>query len=262
MTEAGVRPPRARAAVLLYEPQDPVNVGSVVRVCRNCGMKDLRVFRPRTWEPDRIQISAPRSIPWIEENLYLAPSWEHAVSGLNVLVAVTGKSRSERNRRGSLPDVLQHVFANPSASVGFVFGREDHGIPNDIVDRCDWLVTLESDPEYPSFNLAQAALLVCHAIYSMQPIMGSVELPPFPPAPHQDMERFMERAEAALDGIGFFRGSQRENVLRTLRRVVRNAEVDTQELATLWGIFAQVDRLAQGRLRTLPTPTSSDGAKT
>ena len=123
-------------------------------------------------------------------------------------------------------------------------------------------MTLESDPEYPSFNLAQAALLVCHAIYSMQPIAGSVELPPYPPAPHQDMERFMERAEAALDGIGFFRGSQRENVLRTLRRVVRNAEVDTQELATLWGIFAQVDRLAQGRLRVQPTPTSSDDAKT
>lgn len=249
MTDADPRPPRARAAVLLYEPQDPVNVGSIVRVCRNCDMKDLRVFRPRTWEPDRIQISAPRSVPWIEENLYLAPSWDDAVAGLNILVAVTGKSRSERNRRASLPDVLRHVFAHPDARVGFVFGREDHGIPNDIADRCDWLVTLESDPDYPSFNLAQAALLVCHQIYSLQPILVPPDLPPYPPAPHPDMERFMERAESALDGIGFFRGSQRENVLRTLRRVIRNAEVDTQELATLWGIFAQVDRLARGRLR-------------
>jgi tRNA C32,U32 (ribose-2'-O)-methylase TrmJ len=72
------------------------------------------------------------------------------------------------------------------------------------------------------------------------------------------MERFMVRAESALDGIGFFRGSQRENVLRTLRRVIRNAEVDTQELATLWGIFAQVDRLAKGAARAPKAPAGSD----
>jgi tRNA C32,U32 (ribose-2'-O)-methylase TrmJ len=47
-----------------------------------------------------------------------------------------------------------------------------------------------------------------------------------------------------LDRIGFFKGDQHENVVRTLRHLIRKADPDEQELATLWGILSQVERVA------------------
>ena len=55
----------------------------------------------------------------------------------------------------------------------------------------------------------------------------------------------MQQAERGMAAIGFFKGDQRENVLRTVRRVVMKAEVDTQELATLWALFAECERVGE-----------------
>src|ERR1700679_4004222 len=44
-----------RVAVVLYEPQDPVNIGAVVRAMKNMGLADLRLVRPVAYEPERIE---------------------------------------------------------------------------------------------------------------------------------------------------------------------------------------------------------------
>jgi tRNA C32,U32 (ribose-2'-O)-methylase TrmJ len=54
----------------------------------------------------------------------------------------------------------------------------------------------------------------------------------------------MGEVERMLDRIGFFKGDQHENVVRTLRHLIRKADPDEQELATLWGILSQVERVA------------------
>ena len=41
--------------VVLYEPQDPINIGAVVRVMKNMGVRDLRLVNPVYYEPNRIE---------------------------------------------------------------------------------------------------------------------------------------------------------------------------------------------------------------
>ena len=93
------------------------------------------------------------------------------------------KHGREQNRPVSLPcrNAVPHVWHGTTARtwcstsvrilcphvreqhrVGFVFGREDAGLPNQVVDRCDAVVTLEAVEEHYSYNLAQAVLLVLH----------------------------------------------------------------------------------------------------
>ena len=129
--------------------------------------------------------------------------------------------------------------------LGLVFGREDHGLPNDIVQRCDAFVTFATSEEFTSLNLAQAVMLATHALF-----VGIGDLDPMPPSPrsfpaatHDALDRMMGQAERSLELLGFFKGTQRSNVLRTLRRVLTNARTDTQELATFWGIFAEIERV-------------------
>lgn len=244
MTEASTQP-RSFASIILWEPQDPINIGSVVRVCRNTGIDDLRLVRPAGWVPERVNISAPNSEAWIDAHVSHFETWEEAVSGMHELWALTARGRREGQTRHRLQDIGQDLgaLAQSGQHVGFVFGREDHGLPNAVVDRCDGYITLETSPEYPSLNLAQAVLLVAHALLMnfgeplhMEPVTRQLER-----ATHDEVERMMGQAARALDSISFFKGDQRYNVLRTLREVFVRAQLDKRELNTFWGVFKEVE---------------------
>ena len=137
-----------------------------------------------------------------------------------------------------------------------VFGREDHGLQNDVVERCVAFVVLETSVEYRSLNLAQAVLLATHRVFTE---LGSAV--PITPSKRggelvarEKLERMMLDVESALDSIEFFKGSQRDNVLKTLQRVFVRAELDSRELGTFWGIFAEMNR----RFRLEESPETDD----
>lgn len=232
------------SVVLLHQPLDPINIGSVVRVCRNCEVSDLRLFQPQGWLPERVAISAPRSEAWLQKHVTVHHEWASFVDGIDWLVGVTGHERRERNRRISFPDELL-TLAPQQQTVGLMFGREDHGLLNDAADRCHALLTIPTNPDYPSMNLAQAVLVVLHTLY-LQSATAPLAAPPqpHPVAELRAVERFMGTVEEALRAIDFFKGNHHDNVLRTIRRVVLNARPDTQELATLWGVFRETRRVA------------------
>ena len=41
--------------VILYQPQDVVNVGAVIRVMSNFGLKRLRLVEPAAWDAYRVE---------------------------------------------------------------------------------------------------------------------------------------------------------------------------------------------------------------
>ena len=71
------------------------------------------------------------------------------------------------------------------------------------------------------------------------------------------MERLMLQVERSLEEIDFFKGDQHDNVLRTVRRVLMNADMDSQETATIWGIFTEIEN-AMERAREDGTKDSGD----
>lgn len=254
-----------RFAVVLWEPQDPINLGSVVRVCRNTDVRDLRLIRPRSWNPEVILITAPRSERFLEQHVRRFDEMEPAVEGLHKLYALTARGRRERQRRFRVDELAEHLaeLSNADARVGFLFGREDAGLPNEAIDRCDGYITLESSADYSSMNLAQAVLLIVWSLFKRFGDAAPLRAPQkeWPPADHAQVSRMMDDVERALDTIAFFRGDQRENILRTIRQTLLRAEMDSQELATFWGVFKQVQKHdeRQARLAARAADQSSSG---
>ncbi|MBX9856433.1 MAG: hypothetical protein K2Y26_12990, partial [Gemmatimonadaceae bacterium] len=41
--------------VVLYESQDPINIGAVIRAMKNMGVRDLRLIRPCRYDLNRIE---------------------------------------------------------------------------------------------------------------------------------------------------------------------------------------------------------------
>ena len=239
---------RAPVRIVLWEPQDSLNIGSVVRVCRNTAIRDLVIVRPGSWDIDRIATTAPHSRDWVAQNARRCDDWDDAMHGVTRAWALTARAREERVQRARLDAAVEQMHTDgPEACTAFVFGREDSGLPNDVIERCGGFVSLETCAEYASLNLAQAVLLVAHAVFKAHGEIAPLRPPArsFDRAPLDQVERMVVQLDEALHSVGFFKGDQHSNVVATLRRTLLRAELDRQELATWWGVFKEVARNAR-----------------
>jgi tRNA C32,U32 (ribose-2'-O)-methylase TrmJ len=128
--------------------------------------------------------------------------------------------------------------------VALLFGQEDHGLPNDALDRAQVLCMIPTT-EHSSLNLAQAVLV---ALYEFHLVAGDatrrVEAHRHQagPASHEEWERMFDDAERALEAIAFFRTRNPELVMRSIRSLAFRAKPDSREVTMLRAVAIEVQR--------------------
>lgn len=247
--EESLSPLLENVRVVLWEPQDDINIGNAVRACKNFGITDIRLVRPAEGDPYRISISAPKARDIIEDMPH-CESLEQALEGCHYVVGTTARPRSEARvvvePRGAAVDVVERAEEGGCA---YVFGREDWGLPNEVLDRCHTVVTIPTNPDYSSLNLGQAILLNVWEVFRVAQ-GADVEIPDrslrsreseHPPADMAVMERMFQQAERSLARIEFFKAETNDHIMATVRSVLTRAELDERELALWFGIFKEIE---------------------
>lgn len=230
--------------VVLYEPQDHINIAATIRAMKNMGVSQLRLVRPVEWDPWRIEGIAHGTKDLIEK-IETYPDVEDAVADSIRVFAFTARRRAAKFRiiepKQAAVELLQHARQGP---VSILFGREDTGLPNDVVERAHAVVTIPTT-DHASINLAQAVLI---ALYELHLAAGDATrvLPPArkeaPPPTADELELFYEDAAKALERIQFFKTRYAEHILRSLRAMITRADPDARELMLLRAIFIEVVR--------------------
>lgn len=230
--------------VVLYEPQDDINIGSVVRATQNFGLSDLRLVRPRVADRERIRISAPNAEEAVDR-LQIFDDLDTALADTVRVFGATARGRSAAQVVGN-PMQAAREAAAISGRVALLFGREDHGLPNEALDRCDLQITIPTSPGYRSMNLAQAVLLMVWEMYRHFELTDadregdpSIESE-FDAAPREQVERMFAEAQASLEAVEFFKYGDGEHVMRSVRNVFLRAGLDRRELAIWFGIFKEI----------------------
>ncbi len=154
--------------LVLYQPQDVVNVGGVIRVMSNFGLKRLRLVEPAAFDAYRIEGIAHHTQPIIEAVEFF-PDLEAALADCGFVLGTTARKRGTRRDRltpqQAAPVVLEAALKSPGTPTALLFGREDSGLPNEALDNCHALVTIPTGATNPSLNLAQAALIVAYELF-------------------------------------------------------------------------------------------------
>lgn len=247
----------ARVAVILFEPQDPVNIAATVRAMKNMGVSTLRLVRPCAYDPVRLEGIAHDTWDLIDRIAHF-DDFDAAVADCVRLVGFTARRRSAKwlilDPRAAAQDALAHV---EEGQVGLVFGREDNGLPNEILDRVHAAVTIPTTT-HASLNLAQAVLI---ALYELHLAAGDATrtLPgprkEAPPPTTDELERFFTEAHQALDAIQFFKTRYPEHIMRSIRALTFRAAPDARELSLLRATALEVVRFLErtGRIeRSIP----------
>jgi tRNA/rRNA methyltransferase len=224
---------------VLVEPQTAGNAGSAARALKNLGFSRLVLVRPRFDPRDREARRMAVDARDVLERAELAPDLDTALAGARSVVgtsARTGKYRRPHYRLDLFAEDLARLTATGELAV--VFGREDSGLTDLELDRCTHLVHLPAAGAYPTFNLAQAVLLVAYELRRSHPV--SLRAEPFdPPAGHEEREQMYEHLARALLAIGFLQENTTESMMRRLRRLFGRAALTSDEVTILRGVARQ-----------------------
>jgi tRNA/rRNA methyltransferase/tRNA (cytidine32/uridine32-2'-O)-methyltransferase len=227
-----------RFVIVLNRTQDVVNIATSLRAMMNMGLTRLRLVRPDDFSAYRVAGIAHGSEPLIER-IEFFDTLDDATADAALVVGTTARRRTAtyvwNHPREAAPALLAYDAA-PERPVAIVFGREDTGLLNEELDRCDRLLVVPTSEMNSSLNLAQAVLLVGYELMLAGPAPQRGL-----PRPRRDTTRastlqlraLFEQCEAALAAIDFFKGKNPEAIMRTIRAVFRRADLTAREVTLL-----------------------------
>jgi TrmH family RNA methyltransferase len=233
--------------IVLVEPQDPINIGNTIRAMKNMGLTRLRLVRPANADGAAVRISAPKADDVIAA-MEIFETVEAALADCVLVVAMTARGR--RHRRVALrpPEAAELLVERAAMGpVAVVFGREDSGLPNDVVDAAHRVCTIGTRPDYSSLNLGQAVLVICYEVFALagkpEPLKGPQRS--HPPATVAEVDGMLGQIGSTLETIGFYKSGHPGAIPATLRQVMLRADLDRRETSLLRGIFVEIVAFAR-----------------
>jgi TrmH family RNA methyltransferase len=237
-----------RFVVVLNRTQDVVNIATTLRAMMNMGLTRLRLVRPDDFSAYRIAGIAHGSEQLIER-IEFFDTLEDAVADAALVIGTTARRRAATylwsHPRDAAPGLLS-FDADAARPIAIVFGREDTGMLNEELDRCDRVLVAPTSALNSSLNLSQAVLIVGYELFlAAQDTPADLPRPKrdAPPASALERAALFEQADAALDAIDFYKGKNPEAIMRTVRAVMRRAGLNAREAALFRAMGIEVQKM-------------------
>ncbi len=223
--------------VILLEPRFAGNIGFVARSMANFGFRNLILVNSCELGDDAYRF-AKHARPIIEEAKSVR-TFDEAIESLDLIVGTSGvlsEDEKKFNRHPMTPrEFVEHV-RNKDGQLGLVFGREDQGLSNQEIAKCDILVTIPTSPDYPIMNISHAATVLLYEL-------GSTE----EPAIHKSLARSTEKETlndlfANLLEDTNYPEHKKPKTKVMFRRIVARADLSNWEFHTLAGVISRASK--------------------
>ncbi len=229
--------------IVLVGTTHPGNIGAAARAMKNMGLTDLALVKPRKFPHAKATARASGAVD-VLHNATVVDSLPEAIKDC---VFVAGASARPRTLNWPYMEprdcAARFVELSQNGVVAAVFGPEKSGLSNADLDHCDTLLTIPTDPDFSSLNLAMSVQVFTYEL-RMAGITGA---PPHyehdaPLATGEELEHFYKHLEKTLTDVHFLDPENPRHLMRRLRRLFIRAQVDKNEVNILRGILAAIDK--------------------
>lgn len=228
---------------VLVGPTEPGNIGAAARAVKNMGFRRLELVAPVPYLTDEARAMACQAKD-VLERAKVYRTLRPAIAGKSL---IAGTTRRLGSRRGMIMDVRQAapriVEAASSNQVAVLFGNEHCGLTNRELDECGLVLTIPSNPAFPSLNLAQSVMIVA---YELSRIGAREKAPPL--AANREVQRLFRRIPKTLRSLGYSRAGDKDlpaEIARHLKKLIGRSGLTEWELNMLLGLCTQADRRLQ-----------------
>lgn len=245
-----------RLRIVMVETTHPGNIGAAARAMKTMGLTDLRLVRPAVF-PSAEATARASGAGSVLAQAQVCADLDEALGDADLVIGT-----SARQRRIPWPcitprQLAERVAAESGLKVAVMFGREDRGLTNDELQRCNLHVSIPTDSEYGVLNVAAAVQVISYEL-RMALVGDEVERPDArarrhtmplpelvwdePPASNQEVDRLLQHLEQVAVACGFLDPANPAQVTTRLRRLFLRARPDKMEVGILRGILANIEK--------------------
>jgi len=224
--------------IVLVGPKFEGNVGAVARSMANFDMNELYLVEPCEIGEEAYRRAKHGSD--VLDNAVSVGTMEEAIEDC-FLVAGTSGIITKGDRNYTRVPVPVREFAQQitgyEEKVAVIFGREDIGLYQEELNKCDLLITVPTSEKYPVLNLSHAATLVMYELFQTWNVLRRPE-----PAERKEKEFMFDFFDALMEAIDYPE-HRRADTSVMFRRMMGRSIPTKYEYNTIMGIFGDASKI-------------------
>ena len=248
-----VRDRLSRVRIVLVQTSHPGNIGATARAMKAMGLSQLYLVSPNGF-PSADATSRAAGADDLLARAIVCDSLVEATADCALVVGTSVRARHLGWPAISPRECAQLANTEPESRVALVFGRENSGLTNAELDHCTRLLTISTEPDFRSLNVASAVQLLCYefrmaalASWDQNESGTARSGETATRASGQDMERLYAHLESTLVHVGYLDPDAPKLLMRRMRRFFARAGMLQSEMNIWRGVFAACDRLVPGK---------------
>ncbi|WP_312759745.1 RNA methyltransferase, partial [Pulveribacter sp.] len=242
---------------VLIQTSHAGNVGATARAMKTMGFHDLVLVAPRWPNVLRREETIQRASGALDvlENARIVATLDEALDGMTHLCATamtprdfgpptrTPRAHFEMLLNQELPAQEQQgveadlAMNSSERGVAFLFGCERFGMANEDVYRCHVALSIPTNPQFGSLNLAAAVQLIA---YEWRQALGGFDAPASAPqgerADAAQLAGMLAHWQQALADIGFLDPAAPKKLMPRLNQLFNRAQPTVEEIHILRGV--------------------------
>ena len=239
---------------ILLGTSHPGNVGSTARAMKVMGFSDLVLVAPRYPNVQRKAdaISLASGALDILDNARVVDTLSEALDGITFACA-TAMTPRDFGPPTHAPRALFDSLSATAHRVAFVFGSERFGMSNEDVYCCHACISIPTDPDYGSLNLAQAVQLLA---YDWRQALGGFNVAARTVdatlADGLAVQGMLDHWQDALQRIGFLDPQAPRKLMPRLNQLFNRSALTLEEVQILRGVARAMIGAANAGERPAP----------
>jgi TrmH family RNA methyltransferase len=227
---------------VLVRPRHDGNVGAVVRVAANFGVREIVLVAPAC-DLDgndfrRLSMGAETRVV-----LRTAATLAEAVADAEVVVATTSGRDREPRHLSAPEEIAERLRASNAGTVAVVFGSERGGLTQQELRRSHMLLTIPANPDFPTLNLVQAVAITLAALRMREHQPPRSDDPLDEAASDAEFDAAIAHLERALLETRFLEPTNPARVTAQIRNLFGRAVPSRREVAIVRGLASHLEWL-------------------
>lgn len=219
--------------VIFLGAENEGNIGSLARVMKNFGLTKLILVSPEV-KIGKDAIKAAMHAKDVLQSVKIVETFEDAVKDVDFIIGTTARLGWNYNvlRTPVFSDQLSKL-KEIEGRIAIVFGRESSGLTNEELNKCDIVLTIPANPEYPTLNITHAAAIIFYEIFRA---LKKPRMERYRCANQIEKEKILEIFHELLKEIEYPQGKT-QIAFRIFRNIVGRSFISGREAHTLMGVF-------------------------
>ena len=229
--------------VILVEPNGPLNVGSVARLCSNFEVDELRIVSPKcdiqSLEAKKMALKGQKYL----DNCKIFDSLENAILDCDLVIASCGRvDISKDSFFVTSEDLFNWIFSFKKINnLAIIFGREDRGLTNNELLLANKTFNIPASKNNPSLNLSHAVSIVLYELNKSSNRNPNSELEVFNIASSKQIRDSFGELEEMLLKVGYLLKHTSRAKISKFKKYISRANTSSQEINVLRGIVHQIN---------------------